>query len=70
MIYNVVLTATVQQSDLVIHTHIYIFFHILFHYGLSQDIEHCYTVGPCCGYENQMQEVLISHKLLCKDEML
>ena len=27
------------------------FFHILFHYGLSQDIEYsslCYTVGPCC----------------------
>ena len=30
----------------------YILFHILFHYGLSQDIEHSflcnYTVGPCC----------------------
>ena len=29
----------------------YILFHILFHYGLSQDIEYssvCYTVGPCC----------------------
>ena len=27
------------------------FFNILFHYGLSQDIEYsslCYTVGPCC----------------------
>ena len=27
------------------------FFYILFHYGLSQDIEYsslCYTVGPCC----------------------
>ena len=26
------------------------FFHILFHYGLSQDIEYCslyFTVGPC-----------------------
>ena len=29
----------------------YILLHILFHYGLSQDIEYsslCYTVGPCC----------------------
>ena len=27
------------------------FFHVLFHYSLSQDIEYsspCYTVGPCC----------------------
>ena len=33
------------------YTHIYILFYILFHYGLSQDIEYssqCYTVGPCC----------------------
>ena len=36
--YNVVLVSAVQQSDLVIH--IYILFHILFHYGLSQDIEY------------------------------
>ena len=31
--------------------HIYIIFHILFHYGLSQDIEDsslCCTAGPCC----------------------
>ena len=37
----------IQKSDSVI----YILFHILFHYGLSQDIEHsslCYTIGPCC----------------------
>ena len=30
---------------------LYILFYILFHYGLSQDIEYsslCYTVGPCC----------------------
>ena len=30
---------------------IYILFHILFHYGLLQDIEYsflCYTVGPYC----------------------
>ena len=33
------------------YTYIYILFYILFHYGLSQDIEYsslCYTVGPCC----------------------
>ena len=33
------------------YTHIYILFYILFHYGLSQDIEYsslCYTGGPCC----------------------
>ena len=49
------LISAVQQSDSVIHTHthiyIHILFYILFHYGLSQDIEHsslCYTVGPCC----------------------
>ena len=33
------------------YRYIYILFHILFHYGLSQDIEYsslCYTVGPCC----------------------
>ena len=37
------------QIDSVIH--IYILFHILFHYGLSQDIEYtsfCYRVGPYC----------------------
>ena len=31
------------------HTHTHILFHILFHYGLSQDIDYsslCYTVGP------------------------
>ena len=33
------------------YTNTYILFHILFHYGWSQDIEYsslCYTVGPCC----------------------
>ena len=49
MIYNVLISAE-QQSDSVIH--IYTFFlNIIFHYGLSQDIEYrslCYTVGPCC----------------------
>ena len=31
--------------------HIYILFHVLFHYYILQDIEYsslCYTVGPCC----------------------
>ena len=49
LIYHVVLISAVQQSDSVIH--ICILFLILFHYGLSQDIESsslCYTVGPCC----------------------
>ena len=49
LIYNVVLISAVQQSDSVVH--IYILFHILFHYGLSQDIGYsplCCTVGPCC----------------------
>ena len=48
MICNVLISA-VQKSDSVIH--IYVLFHILFHYGLSQDIEYsslCFTVGPCC----------------------
>ena len=33
------------------YPYIYIIFHILFHYGLSQEIEYsslCYTVGPYC----------------------
>ena len=33
------------------YTSIYILFHILFHYGLLQDMEYsslCYTVGPDC----------------------
>ena len=33
------------------HTHTHIVFHILFHYGLSQDIGYhslCYAAGPCC----------------------
>ena len=48
LIYNVVLNSDVQQSDSAIH----IFsFHILFHDGLSQDIEHSFlhsTIGPWC----------------------
>ena len=48
LIYNVVLISGVQQRELVIHTYTY-FFHILFHYGLLQDIEYCslhHTLGP------------------------
>ena len=39
----------IQQNDC--YTYIHILFHILFHYGLSQDIEYSslwYTVGSCC----------------------
>ena len=43
-VYNVVLISAVQQSDSVIYVYIYILFHVLFCYGLSQDIE--YT-SPC-----------------------
>ena len=47
MLYSVLLHSKVIQ----LYLHIYILFHILFHYGLLQDIEYsslCYTVGPCC----------------------
>ena len=50
--YNAVLISTVQQNDSVIYIlYIYILCHILFHYGLSQDIKYSslyYTEGPCC----------------------
>ena len=51
------LVSGVQQGDSDIYIYIYIYththnlFHVLFHYGLLQDIEYsslCYTVGPCC----------------------
>ena len=45
-----VLVSSVQQSDSVLPTYIFILFQILFHYRLLQDIEYsslCYTVGPC-----------------------
>ena len=49
LIYNVVcLISAVQQRDSVVP--MYILFHVLFHYGLSQEIEYgslCSTVGPC-----------------------
>ena len=44
-IYSVLLVSGVQQSDSVIH----MFFQILFHYRLLQNIEYSslhYTVGP------------------------
>ena len=48
MIYSLVLITAVQQSDIVIHIYT-VFVNILFHYGLSQDIEYssqCSTEGP------------------------
>ena len=47
LIYNVMLTYTVQNSDSIIHIHSFSHF---FHYGLSQDFEYsfqCCTVEPC-----------------------
>ena len=38
-IYNVVLVSAVQQSDSVIHIHIFILFQILFPYRLLRNIE-------------------------------
>ena len=46
LIYSVVLVSDVQQSGSVIH----IYFQILLHYRLLQDVEcssPCHTVGPC-----------------------
>ena len=41
--------SAVQQSDSAVYTYINILLHILFHYGLSQDIEYrFYVVGPSC----------------------
>ena len=34
------LMSAIKQSDLVIHIYICIIFYILFHYGLSQDIDY------------------------------
>ena len=53
LIYNVVLISVVNFwciAKWFSYSYIYILFHILFHYGLSQDIEYsclCCTVGPC-----------------------
>ena len=41
--------SVIWQSDSAIHAHL--LFHILLHYGLSEDIEYsalCSTDGPCC----------------------
>ena len=91
MIYNAVLISAVQQSDSIIHIHIYIHIfvcvcvcvcvcivRILFHYGLSQNIECsslCYTVGPyylsqsfkltnCC----LLKDGMLHHFLCCCSE--
>ena len=53
------LISVVQQNDSVIH--MYILFHILFHYDLSQDIEYsspCCIVGPCCF---SIQYIIVGH---------
>ena len=45
LIYSVVPTSAVQQSDLVINLYILLYIYILCHYGLSRDIEYgslCY----------------------------
>ena len=44
LIYSVVPLSSVQQSDSVIHIYTF-FFYIMFHYGLSQDIEHSSLCG-------------------------
>ena len=50
LINNVMLVSGVQQSDSVLHIHVYILFGILFSFRLLPNIEQsfpCYTVGPC-----------------------
>ena len=45
-----------QLYSKVVQLYINIFFHSIFHYGLSQDIKYsslCYTVGPCCYSMNR-----------------
>ena len=47
MLWQSLLYSKVTQ----LYTYRHSFFNILFHCGLSQDIEYsslCYTVGPCC----------------------
>ena len=50
MVYSIVLTSTVQHSDSVIPLHIF-FFHILFHYCLSQDTEY-----SSLGWEDPLEK--------------
>ena len=56
LIYNVLIFVIWQNDSVIyIYTHKYLYiyyFHIIFHYGLSQDIEYCslcYTIRPCCS---------------------
>ena len=47
---NVVLLSGVQQSDSVIHIHVFILFQFLFPFRLLLNIGQCslcYTLGPC-----------------------
>ena len=53
LIYSVVLVSGVQKSGsgTYTYTHTHIIFHIIFHYGLVQDVEYrslYYMVGHCC----------------------
>ena len=50
LVNNVVLASGIQESDLVIHTHVSILFQILFPFRLLQNIEQSslwHTVSPC-----------------------
>ena len=49
--FTVVCQSLLYSRVTQLYTYRHSSFHILFHYGLSQDIEYsslCYTVGPCC----------------------
>ena len=58
-----------------IYTHTYILFHVLFHYGLSQDIKYsclCYIVGSCCLsilyiIQGWQKSLFFSHNILQKN---
>ena len=62
------------------YTYIYTLFHILFLYGLSQDIDYsslCYTLGPCCLsilsvivciYQKKNVSMCITESLCCTEE--
>ena len=50
VVYNVVLISALWQTGSVVHVYRF-FFHILFNYGLSQDIKYrclCHMEGPWC----------------------
>ena len=64
LMYSVVLTSAVQPSGSVIHT--YIPFRVLFHYGLSQDIEDsslCHTVQDLIVYTSCIKFASANPKL-------